>query len=198
MTELRSAAQEAAEDIYFGQVVIIWARWFVIISGVIVVLWSSANTSELTTAVLMVVPLIAINFFVHGRYLMERPINQNLLLGLSLVDIIIVTIIVLLWQDPNGYFSPYYIFYYPFLLAVAFVFPVRFSVLYTLLTLIMYSVACLVIDINLVTDSNQLEGLIIRLITMATIGGLGAFYWRIQRGRRRAAAGQRAEAPASS
>ena len=198
MTELRSAAQEAAEDIFFGQVVIIWARWFVIMSGVIVVLWSSNNTSELTTAVLMFVPLIAINFFVHGRYLMERPINQKLLLGLSLVDIIAITVIVLFWQDPNGYFSPYYIFFYPFLLAVAFVFPVRVSVPYTLLTLILYSVACLVTDINLVTDSYQLEGLIIRLITMGTIGGLGALYWRIQRRRRRSAAGQGAEAPASS
>jgi hypothetical protein len=198
MTELRSAAQEAAEDLFFGQIVIIWARWFVIISGVIVVLWSSNNTSELTTAVLMVVPLIAINFFVHGRYLMERPINQKLLLGLSLVDIIVITIIVLVWQDPNGFLSPYYIFYYPFLLAVAFVFSVRISVPYALLTLILYSVACLVTDFNLVNDSYQLEGLIIRLITMGTIGGLGAFYWRIQRGRRRAAAGQGAEAPASS
>ena len=33
MTEMRSAAQEAAEDIFFGQIVIIWARWFVIITG---------------------------------------------------------------------------------------------------------------------------------------------------------------------
>lgn len=196
MTELRSAAQEAAEDIYFGQVVIIWARWFVIITGVIAILWTSADTSELTLAVLMVVPLIAINFFVHGRYLMERPINQNLLLGLSLVDVIVVTIIVLFWQEPNGYLSPYFIFYYPFLLAVAFVFTARISIPYTLLTLILYSIACLVIDPGMVNDSYLIEGLIVRLITLGAMGGLGAFYWRIQRERRRAVAGQRKVAPA--
>ncbi len=196
MTEIRSAAQEAAEDIYFGQLVIIWARWFVIIAGVVVVLWSSTSASELTTAVLMVVPLIAINFFVHGRYLMDKPINQNLLLGLSLVDLSIITIIVLFWQEPNGFLSPYYIFYYPFLLAVAFVFTVRVSIPYMLLALIMYAAACLVTDISLLADSYQLEGLVIRLITMGAMGGLGAFYWRIQRGRRRSASGQGKTAPA--
>ena len=26
-------AQEAAEDIFFGQIAIIWARWFIILAG---------------------------------------------------------------------------------------------------------------------------------------------------------------------
>jgi len=31
----RTHAKEAAEDIFFGQVVIIWARWFLIAGGAV-------------------------------------------------------------------------------------------------------------------------------------------------------------------
>lgn len=198
MTEMRSAAQEAAEDIFFGQIVIIWARWFVIITGVIVVLWSSSNTAQLSAAVLMIVPLIAVNFFVHGRYLMEQPINQNLLLTLSLVDIMVITLIVIFWQEPNGIMNPFFIFYYPILLAFAFVFSLRISVPYTLLALVLYTVACLVSDSSFLNDPIQMKGLIIRLITLGAMGGLGGFYWRIQRGRRRSPAGRTEVAPLGS
>jgi len=198
MTEMRSAAQESAEDIFFGQLVIIWARWFVIVTGVVVILWTSTNAAELTVAVLMIVPLIAANFFVHGRYMMERPINQNLLLGLSLVDIIVITLIVLLWRGDNGFTSPYYIFYYPILLAFSFVFPVRISIPYLVVTIIAYTAACLVSDFGMLSRSYQIEGMIIRMITMGAVGGVAGVYWRIQRGRRRVASGASKPAPVGS
>ncbi len=202
MTQIRSAAQEAAEDIFFGQAVIIYARWFVILTGVIVVLWTSNDVGELTLAVLMIVPLIAINFFVHGRYLVERPINQYLLLALSVIDLLIITLIVLVWQESNGFESPYFILYYPIVLAVAFVFTIRISMAYTGLCLVLYSVASIlydaaILETSLFTDSRQIELLFIRLITLAAVGGLGAFYWRIQRQRRRMASGQREMAPSA-
>ena len=200
MTQIRSAAQEAAEDIFFGQAVIIYARWFVIVTGVLVVLWTSNDVSELTLAVLMIVPLIAINFFVHGRYLVERPINQVLLLALSVVDLLIITLIVLVWQEPNGFESPYFILYYPIVLAVAFVFSIRVSVVYTAFCLILYSASVIVYDLaiqdaTMLSDPHQIEWLFVRLITLGAVGGLGAFYWRIQRQRRRMASGQREMAP---
>ena len=202
MTQIRSAAQEAAEDIFFGQAVIIYARWFVILAGVIVVLWTSSDVAQLTLAVLMIVPLIAINFFVHGRYLVERPINQFLLLALSVIDLLIITLIVLVWQEPNGFESPYFILYYPIVLAVAFVFSIRISIGYTAFCLVLYSVASIFYDVavlesSLFTDMSQIELLFVRLITLAAVGGLAAFYWRIQRQRRRMAAGQREMAPST-
>jgi hypothetical protein len=203
MTQIRSAAQEAAEDIFFGQAVIIFARWFVIITGVVVVLWTSNDVAELTMAVLMIVPLIAINFFVHGRYLVERPINQFLLLALSVVDVLIITLIVLVWQEPNGFASPYFILYYPIVLAVAFVFSIRISVGYTVFCLLLYSVAVILHDVafqdtTLLRDPHQIEWLFVRLITLGAVGGLGAFYWRIQRQRRRMASGKIEMTPSTS
>jgi len=181
----RSAAQEAAEDIFFGQLVIIYARWFVIVAMVVLALWTSNTIGQMTLAVLFIVPMMAINFFVHGRYLMEKPVNSFLLMLLSIVDIIIITLIVLFWQDGRGLASQFYIFYYPILLAFAFVFPGRQSAIYTAATLIIYSIACLLAAPTVLGSSPELERLVIRLITMASMGLLGIYYWRIQRDRRR-------------
>jgi len=182
----RSAAKEAAEDIYFGQLVIIYARWFVIVAMITLALWSSKTVGQLILAVLFIVPMMAINFFVHGRYLMDKPVNALLLLLLSIVDVVIITLIVLFWQDGRGMASQFYIFYYPMLLAFAFVFPARNSGIYTIVTLAAYLVACLVATPSLIADSAEMERVAIRLITMATMGALGIYYWRIQRNRRRA------------
>ena len=199
MKEQRSPQQEAAEDIYFGQVVIIWARWFVILTGAILALWAASSVSELTVASLLIVALMAVHFFVHGRYLMERPINQTLTGLVSLIDLTIITLIVLAWRGQNGLDSPFFIFYYPVLAAFAFVFTPRFTVVYTALALLSYVGATFVSDPAFFLDLKDLELLITRLITLAAMGGLGTYYWRIQRERRRLARTprpQRSRAPA--
>jgi hypothetical protein len=143
----------------------------------------------------MLLPLIVINFYVHGRYLMEKPVNQVLLIGLSIVDIVTVCLIILLWQEDNGFASPYYIFYYPLILAFAFVLPPRISAVFTVLTLAAYVGVCLLDDLSILYSSLETERLVIRLITLASMGGLGIFYWRIQRQRRREALGGRGTLP---
>ena len=181
MKGLRSTVQEASEDVFFGQEVIIWARWFVIGAASLVLLWTSTSIAEVTRAIAILLPLIAINFYVHGRYIMEKPVNQILLTGLSVVDVAVVTLIVLLWQEDNGFASPYFIFYYPLILAFAFVLPPQISAVFTILTLTVYVVACLLTDPSLMSSSLEIERLVLRLITLASMGGLGMFYWRIQR-----------------
>jgi len=185
MQSQRNSEQEAAEDIFFGQLVIIYARWFVIVAMVILALWSTSSISQLVGAVIFIVPLMAINFFVHGRYLMEKPVNKMLLTLLSAVDILIITLLILFWPNENGLLSQFYIFYYPLILAYAFVSMARDSIIYTLFTLVLYTAACFVTSPALVLESIWLERLVIRLITMAAMGLLGAYYWRIQRSRMR-------------
>ena len=57
----RTSERAAAEDIYFGQVVANWARWFVIadIPAVLMILWTSVDTLKLISGILPVVGLIA-------------------------------------------------------------------------------------------------------------------------------------------
>lgn len=185
MQALRTPAQEAAEDIFFGQVVIVWARWFIIIAGMILILWTSSSVNELTKATLLIVPLIGINFFVHGRYLMEKPANKLLLIGLSLVDLALVTIILLTWTEQTGLQSNFFVFYYPMVMAFAFVFRPSMTVGYTAVALISYALVCIIVEPSLLINAAALEVLIIRLITLASMGGLATTYWRIQRKQRR-------------
>lgn len=179
--------QEAAEDIFFGQVVLIWARWFVIAAGLIFALWESETTTELTIAILIFAAIIGANFFVHGRFLMEKPINQALLLGLSLVDLIMVTMIVLLGSEVQALDNALFIFYYPLLVAFAFVFSQRITAVYIALTLLAYGAICMLTAPHMILlgEWADLETVVMRLITMAAVGGLGTYYWRIQRERRR-------------
>ena len=187
MQTYRSSTQEAAEDIFFGQLVIIYARWFVIVAMVILALWSTSSVEQLVGAVFFIVPLMVINFFVHGRYLMENPVNKMLLTILSAVDILVITLLILFWPGENGLQSQFYIFYYPLILAFAFVTVARNSIVYTAFALVLYAAACLFVDTPLVLQSIWLERLTIRLITIGAMGLLGAYYWRIQRSRLRAA-----------
>src|SRR3712207_5667378 len=135
MTPLRSTAQEAAEDIFFGQAVMIWARWFVILAGAILTLWTADTIAEITVNTLFIVVLMAMNFFLHGRYLTERPANQMLLVGVGLLDLLAITAIVAGWQDEVGLQSQFFVFYYPVVLAFAFVMPPRLAATYTALAL---------------------------------------------------------------
>jgi hypothetical protein len=185
MNETRSLDQEAAEDIFFGQVVIVWARWFIIAGGAVITLLQAENTAELTSSTIFVVALMGINFFVHGRYIMERPANRILLIALSVLDLAIVTGIIVALQGQNGLASPYFVFLYPIVVAFAFVFTPRMSTFFTAVALAAYTYASFAGDPELLNNSVDLEILVVRLITLASMGGLATFFWRIQRNRRR-------------
>ena len=185
MKDIRTPQQEAAEDIFFGQIVIIWARWFVVVAMTILALWSSENLQQMIIGIALVVPLIALNFFIHGRYLMEKPANRLLLIILGIIDACVITAVIAFWPGDKGLFSQFYVFYYPIVLAFAFVFPVRMSAVYTIFVLILYSAGCIVMSPEFLLDTVEIERLVIRLITIAATGMLGAYYYRIQRNQRR-------------
>ena len=185
MKAIRTTEQEAAEDIFFGQLVIIYARWFVVIAMTILVLWSSDTLNQMIIGIALVVPLIALNFFVHGRYLMEKPANRMLLILLAIIDALVISMIIAFWPGDKGLFSQFYVFYYPIILAFAFVFPGRLSAIYTLFTLILYSATCVAFSPVFLADTTEIERLVIRLITLAATGMIGVYYYRIQRSRRR-------------
>ena len=194
MREIRTVAQEAAEDVFFGQVVMIWARWFLIAAGIILALWSADSTGQAALGIIPVVGLMGLNFYLHGRYLAERPANVVLITVASLLDVAAITVVILFWPGQQELDSPFFILYYPVVLGFAFVMPVRTTVVYTAVALAAYAGACFLGEIfaggiTFLNDVDTVKSLMVRLITLASMGGLGAYYWRIQRDRRRAAVG---------
>jgi hypothetical protein len=193
MLESKAVAKEAAEDIFFGQVVIIYARWFIILGGLILVLWNATTVGELARSVPFVVALMAMNFFLHGRYLLERPANRLLLILLSLMDLALITGLILVWSEESGLSSPFFTFYYPVLAAFAFVFPPRLSVGFAAAGMAAYGAVVYGGQPDVVAQPIELEQLVLRLITMAAIMFLSTYYWRIQRDRRSGIADRPAE-----
>ena len=180
-----SVQQESAEDIFFGQIAIVWARWFFIAAAAILVLWTSETTGEMTTGVLLIATLMSVNFFIHGRYLSYKPANQMLTLLTALIDLGLITFIVAFWGSAGGLASPFFIFLYPLFFAFALVFRPRLSVGYTVIALASYAVACLAVDPQFIFESPDVKQFVMRMITLAAMTGLGTYYYRTQRERRR-------------
>jgi hypothetical protein len=188
------ATREAAEDLFFGQVVMIWARWFVIGDAALLALWGAPDERALAAGTLLVVSLMVMNFFLHARYVAERPANAALATLASLIDLALITLMVLSWPGTPGLDSRYVVFYYPVVFAFALVFRPRLAIPYTVLALLTYGLASAYHEGSALYTAERFEPFLMRLITLASMGALGTYYWRIQRCRRtgatRAGAGE--------
>ena len=100
-----------------------------------------------------------------------------------------ITLVILVWSGHRGLSSEFYIAYYPVVLAFAFVMPPRVTAVYTLIAVAAYAAACMVTPQVFFVDGavnvDTAKALLMRLITIAAVGGLGTFYYRKQRDLRR-------------
>jgi hypothetical protein len=190
--EVRTAAQADQEDVFFGQTVIMWARWSVIVAGIMLVLWTSTNVSLLTQTMPFFLVLMAVNFFLHGRYVMGSPLNRTVVTVASVIDLVLITAIVVLWPGAHGLNNQFYVLYFPVVFAFALVFTRKIEVAYTGLAMLAYTLACLLTGTVPLDLGNEDKVLVMRLIVIAAMGFLGNYYFRIQRDRlARAARGDR-------
>jgi len=185
--------REAAEDIFFGQVVINWARWFVIAAGVAMVMILTDTPNDLAVGIIPIVGLMVVNFYLHGRRLANQPANRNLIAISSLLDIGLITTVVAIGTQNSsiGLDSQFYVAYFPVIAAFSFVMPRIASVVYTLIAMSAYAVVCLTVNSQVISDSGiqwgPMESVITRLIAMGAVGALASYFWRVQRDRRRVA-----------
>lgn len=181
--EARTAKQAEQEDLFFGQSVILWARWSVILAGIVLVLWTSTNIGLLTQTMPFFLVLMAVNFFLHGRFVMGSPLNRVAVTGASVVDLVLITAIVVLWPGSHGLNNQFFVLYFPVVFAFALVFTRRIEVAYTGLAILAYTLACVLTGTVPFDLGNADKVLVMRLIVIATMGFLGNYYFRIQRDR---------------
>jgi hypothetical protein len=178
----RTAEREAAEDVFFGREVLIWARWFVIITGTLTVLWSAASFLLVAIEIVPMLALIGLNFYLHARFYMERPDSRGVLFLASMLDLAVVTMIVCTWA-PAGLDSPLFVLYYPLLLGFGLVFPRKTEAAYTGLAVAAFAVSSLLFTSTL--SELGAKQLVLDCITLAATGALANYYWRILRSNRR-------------
>ena len=188
MTQTQARTEEAAQDIFFGQIVMNWARWFVIGAAAILILGTANETKDVVLGIWPIVGLMALNFYLHGRRAAERPANPRLITLASVLDVAVITAAVTTGIGAGlgaGIANPFYLAYYPVVLAFAFVMQPRATVVLTAAVVVSYAAAAFLADGSALFESvSQLKQLAARLISLAAVGGLGAYFWRIQRRRR--------------
>jgi hypothetical protein len=179
--EVRTAKQAEQEDLFFGQSVILWARWSVIVAGIVLVLWTSTDVALLTRTMPFFLVLMAVNFFLHGRYVMGSPLNRLVVTAASAVDLILITAIVVFWPGTPGLQNQFFVLYFPVVFAFALVFTRKIEATYTALAIAAYAGACFLT--GSVHTENDYKVLVMRAIVIAALGFLGNYYFRIQRDR---------------
>ena len=181
--EVRTPKQAEQEDLFFGQSVTLWARWSVIVAGIVLVLWTSTDVALLTQTMPFFLVLMAVNFFLHGRYVTGSPLNRVAVTVASVVDLILITAIVVLWPGSHGLQNQFFVLYFPVVFAFALVFTRKIEAAFTVLAIVLYAGACVLTRTVPFDLGNDDKVLVMRVIVIAAMGFLGNYYFRIQRDR---------------
>jgi hypothetical protein len=179
---VRTAQSQLSQSLADGQIVIISARWLLVLAALLLTLWSpgpdALSAIRLRAPVLLA--LAVANFYLHAQVLMRRPVAADVIYAASAADIIVITLLVL---NQGGFDAPLYIFYFPAILAFSVAFPAMITAGFTALLIVMYS--C--ISLPGATDSaDGLPVLIMRLLMLASVAVCGQIYLQVEQ-RRRAA-----------
>jgi hypothetical protein len=189
MTTMATTAtnnREALEDLWYGQVVTIVARWFLIGAGVVLTLWRAEAIGDVMAPIYLLLGLVAVNFVLHGRFLTGKPMRREVIVACCIVDVAVISLVIASasWRVDGGINNPFYIFYYPVILSFALVFPQRLTWPFTLGTIAVYLGVCFLSQPEML-QNESLETAFARSVTMATAAFLGNMFWRIERQWRR-------------
>ena len=177
---------EAQQDVFYGQIVFIWARWIIIVSTLFLILRNARSVADIQIPMIPLVLLIAANFFVHGRFVMRRPANAILLTIATTIDFVFITVIILLGAGGStGIANPFFVLYYPVLLSYSLVFRRRRTLMMASILIIVYLLICLLIPPRVSIANEDEKVLAVRIVMLLVTALLGTMYWRIQRRRRR-------------
>ena len=131
------AGEVRSEGLADGQTVLVWARWILIGTGLLLSFWSPTDLLTLQVQLAAIIALAFGNFYLHVQLLRGHPALDNVVYGASLADIAVVTALVLV---QGGYPSPVFIFYFAAVVGISVAFPTWMTAAYTGLVVGMYGI----------------------------------------------------------
>ena len=166
--------------------VTVWLRWLFWAGAVVELAYRPAFTqAKYIPFMLMHVPLIALNGYVHYRLLSRRRVTWRHLLVLSAMDIALITASVVV---DGGFDNFLYIPYYPALAAFAAVFTsALLNLAWTTFTAFIYVGVSLTVGSGMPFDGTNEKMLFSRVLAMFGVVLVINFITRFQRRRARAA-----------
>ena len=168
-----------SEDLAYGQTVLVWARWILIGTGLLLSFWSPKDLLTLQIQLAAIIALAFGNFYLHVQLLRGQAALDNVVYGASLADIAVVTALVLV---QGGYPSPVFIFYFAAIVGISVAFPTPITGLYTSLVVGVYGV------ISLATaTTDEYPAVFTRLLTLTAVAVCGNLFARHEAQRREVA-----------
>jgi hypothetical protein len=181
MTKKASKPISPSDELSQGQMVIIIARWILVLSGLFLILWDPGAISTLRFKIMFLLMLAASNFYLCTQVLRRRPTLEAVVYGASLADLAVITAIIL---SEGGFESNTYTFYFPALLALSVAFPTFMLVLFAGGAVAAYAGLSLLTLPDL--GDGNLQTLLIRLLMLVAITAVGHQFRRIERRRQEA------------
>jgi hypothetical protein len=168
---------ESSEDLAYGGIVIIVARWVLVAAGLGLALWNPTGLLELQVAIVAILSLAVGNFALHMQTLTRGPLLPWVVRAASAADLGAISL--LLYAGGSDPEVPY-VFYLPALLAIAVTFRTEFTAGYTAAAIAAYASITLVI-----APDTEPIALLTHLLMLAAVATCGNVYWRLERDRRR-------------
>jgi energy-converting hydrogenase Eha subunit A len=165
-----------SEDLAYGQSVLVWARWILIGTGLLLSFWSPTGLLTLQVQLAAIIALAFGNFYLHVQLLRGHPALDNVVYGASLADICVVTALVIV---QTGYPSPVFVFYFAAIVGISVAFPTPMTAGYTALVVGVYGVICLA-----TATTGELPAVFTRLLTLVAVAVCGNLFARHEAQRR--------------
>ena len=165
-----------SEDLASGQTVLVWARWILIGTGLLLSFWTPKDLLTLQVQLAAIIALAFGNFYLHVQLLRGRPAFDNIVYAASIADISVVTALVLV---QNGYPSPVFIFYFAAIVGISVAFPTAVTAGYTATVVGLYGVIALA-----TATTDEYPAVFIRLLTIAAVAVCGNLFARHEAQRR--------------
>jgi hypothetical protein len=165
-----------SDDLVFGQTVLVWARWILIGTGLVLSFWTPTDLLTLQVQLAAIIVLAFGNFYLHVQLLRGRPAIDNVVYLASIGDICVVTALVIV---QGGYASPVFIFYFAAVVGISVAFPTLLTAAYTAVVIGVYGTICLA-----TAPSDELPAVFIRLLMIAAIAVCGNLFARSESHRR--------------
>jgi|GEM_PF-3359657 len=167
-----------------GQMVIIIARFVLVVMCLFLILVDAKNTQTVSFGVtrfeIMVVMLLAVsNFFLVSQVLTKRKINELVLYGMSLADLGVISVVII---AQGGFQSDVYTFYFPAMLAFALAFPMLELYLFLGGTICLYSF----ISLFTLSHVDDIQTLLVRILMLAGVAICANHFAELERSRRNA------------
>lgn len=170
------AGEVRSEDLAYGQTVLVWARWILIGTGLLLSFWSPKDLTTLQVQLAAIIALAFGNFYLHVQLLRGHPALDNVVYAASIADITVVTALVLV---QNGYPSPVFIFYFAAIVGISVAFPTWLTVGYTSLVIGAYGIICVA-----TAPVEDLPAVFTRLLMIAAVALCGNVFARSEARRR--------------